>query len=111
MREFLTPDILEDMEKGKNHFIPRWQLDDGSVQRDPIDHRHMVWILGAFDNLDRRFAVLGRLLHSHATLAKVHQNLIDRQPVQPSREGRLTPKAANFSKELYENLLREVFGL
>ena len=48
---------------------------------------------------------------SHATLAKVHQDLIDRQTVQPGREGRLAAKAANFSKELDENLLCEVFGL
>ena len=97
--------------KRENHFIPGWQLHNSPVQSDPVNHRHGVRVLGAFDNLDWRLTVLGRLLHSHATLAKVHQDLIDGQPVQPSRECRLTAKAANLSKELNENLLREVFGL
>ena len=100
-----------DIMKGENHFIPRRQLDNSPVQRDPINHRHGVWVLRAFDNLDWRLAVLGRLLHSHATLAKVHQDLVDSQPVQPGRECRLAAKAANLSKELNEDLLSEVFGL
>src|SRR6266851_4869967 len=41
----------------------------------------------------------------------MHQNLIDRQPVQPGGKGRLTSKASNFSKELYEDLLGEVLSL
>jgi len=41
----------------------------------------------------------------------VHQHLIDREPVEPGRKSGLSAKAADFSKELYEDLLREVFSL
>jgi hypothetical protein len=40
----------------------------------------------------------------------VHENLVDREPVKPGSEGRFASKATDFSKELYENLLSEVFS-
>jgi hypothetical protein len=51
------------------------------------------------------------MLHPHAALAKVHQDLVDRQAVKPCSKGRFAAKASYFAKELYENLLSEVFGL
>lgn len=97
--------------KGENHFIPWGQLGNSAVQGDPVNHWHVVGVLRAFHDLNWRLAVLGRLLHSHTTLAKVHQDLVDGQPVQPGRKCRLTPETANLSKELNEDLLREVFCL
>jgi hypothetical protein len=41
----------------------------------------------------------------------VHEHLIDCQAVKPGRKSRLAPKTTDFSKELYENLLSEVFCL
>ena len=87
------------------------QLCNRFVQSDAIHNRHRVGIFGTFYYLDWRFAVLGRGLHTHATLAEVHKNLIDRKPVKPRSKSRFTPKTADFSKELYENFLSEVFSL
>src|SRR5687768_13050780 len=41
----------------------------------------------------------------------MHEDLIDCQAVKPGRKSRFAPKTADFSKELYEDLLSEIFGL
>lgn len=97
--------------KGKNRAVARRQLSNGFVERYAIHYRHRIGVLGALDYLDRRFTVIRRLLHLDAALAKVHQDLIDGQSVQPGGKGRLTTKASNFSKELNEDFLCEVFSL
>src|SRR3990172_4828068 len=68
-------------------------------------------ILSPLDDLYGRLAVLSRLFQAHSTLAKVHEHLIDRQPVQPGCEGRLTAKATDLAKELNKNFLREILGI
>lgn len=100
-----------DVVKGEDCAVPGWQLHDSLIKSDPIDYGHRIRILGALDDLNRGFAVFGRLFHPHSAFAKVHQHLIDRQPMEPGGKGRLATKTSNFSKELYENLLSEVFGL
>lgn len=87
------------------------QLRDGFIKGDAVNDRHGVWVLRSLDDLHGGFAILGRLLHLHPALAKVHQDLIDRQAMQPGRKSRLATKASYFAKELDEDLLREVFGL
>src|ERR1044071_5698 len=81
------------------------------IKGDAVNDRHGVRVLRSLDDLHGGFAILGRLLHLHPALAKVHQDLIDRQAMQPRRKSRLATKAAYFAKELDEDLLREVFGL
>src|SRR5258708_34796086 len=100
-----------DVVKSKYRSVTRRQLHDGLIERNAIDYRHCIRILGPITDLNRRFTVFSRLFHPHTALAKVHQDLIDRQAVQPGGKSRLATKASNFSKELDENLLSEVFGL
>lgn len=97
--------------KGKDHLVAGRQLNDGFVERYAIHDRHRIGILRAFDYLDRRFTIVRRLFHLDAAFAKVHQDLVDGQPVQPGGESRFTAKAANLAKELDEDFLRKVFGL
>ena len=97
--------------KGKDRAVAGRQLGNGFIQRNAIHDRHRIRVFRAFDYLDRRFAIVGRLLHLDAAFAEVHQDLIDGQPVQPGGKGRLTTKASNFSKELNEDFLCEVFSL
>jgi hypothetical protein len=59
----------------------------------------------------REIALFARMLKLYASLAKVHQHLIDRQTVQPGRKSRIAAKAPDLPKNLQEDLLREVFGL
>src|SRR5215204_1578562 len=99
-----------DVVKGKNCSISGWQLRDGFIQSDSINDWHRVWVFGALNDLNRRFAIFRRLLHAYAAFAEVHEHLIDRQTVQPGRKGRLASKTSDLSKELDENLLGEVFG-
>lgn len=97
--------------QGEDRAVPGRQLTNGFVERYAIHYRHRIWVFRALDYLNRRFAIVRRLLHLDAAFAKVHQDLIDRQPVQPGGERRFTAKAANFSKELNEDFLSEVFSL
>jgi hypothetical protein len=53
---------------------------------------------------------LSRLLKTDAFLAKVHQDVVDGQSMQPGSECRFTTKTTNFAKELDEDLLREILG-
>src|ERR1700730_5810244 len=97
--------------KGKDRAVAGRQLSNSLIERDAIHDRHRVGVFRAFDYLYRRFAIIGRLLHLDATFAKVHQDLIDSQPVQPGGKGRFATKASDFSKELNEDLLCKVFSL
>ena len=100
-----------DVVKGKNRAVTGRQLGNGFIEGNPVNNRHRVGVFRAFDYLNRRFAVLSGLLHPHAAFAEVHQHLIDGQPVQPGSKSRLATKASNFSKELNEDLLCEIFSL
>lgn len=97
--------------QGKDHLVAGRQLNDGLVERYAIHDRHRIGILRALDYLDRRFTIVRSLFHLDAAFAKMHQDLVDGQPVQPGGKSRLTTKATNFSKELDEDFLRKVFGL
>src|SRR5205085_11082429 len=44
-------------------------------------------------------------------LSEMHQDLVDRHPVQPCGERRITAKAADLAIKLDENILRQIFGL
>ena len=104
---FVSLDIV----KGKDGAVAGRQLTDCLIERDAIHDWHRIRVLRAFHNLDRGFAVVSRLFHLDAAFAEVHQDLIDGQPVQPGGKGRFTTKASNFSKELNEDLLCQVFSL
>ena len=97
--------------QGEDRTVAGRQLTNGLVKRNAIHYRHCIGVFRAFDYLYRRFTIVRRLLHLHAALAKVHQDLVDGQPVQPGRKRRLTTKASYFSKELNEDFLSEVLGL
>src|SRR6266542_5574928 len=97
--------------KGKDRAVAGRQLTNSFVERYAIHYRHRIGVFRALDYLYRRFAIIRRLLHLDAAFAKVHQDLVDGQPVQPGSKGRLTTKASNFSKELNEDFLCEVFSL
>jgi hypothetical protein len=97
--------------KGKNRAVAGRQLSNRFVESYAIHYWHRIGVFGTFDYLDRRFTVISRLFHLDASFSKVHQDLIDGQPVQPGGKGRLPTEASNFSKELDEDFLREVFCL
>ena len=97
--------------KGKDRAVAGRQLTYSFIERYAIHYRHRIGIFRALDYLYRRFAIVRRLLHLDAAFAEVHQDLVDGQPVQPRGKGRLTTKASNFSKELNEDFLCEVFSL
>ncbi len=97
--------------QSEDRAVARRQLTNGFVEGDAIHNRHRIGVFRAFDYLYRCLAIVRRLLHLDAALAKVHQDLIDGQPVQPGGKSRLTTKAPNFSKELDEDFLSEVFCL
>ena len=97
--------------KGKDRAVAGRQLTNGFVERYSIHYRHRIGVFRAFDYLYRCFAIIRGLLHLDAAFAEVHQDLIDGQPVQPGGKSRLTTKASNFSKELNEDFLSEVFSL
>src|SRR5262245_5498335 len=97
--------------KRENRTISRGQLRNGLVEGDAVNHRHSVRVLRAFYDLHRSFAGLCCLLHAHPAFAEVHQHLINGQTVKPGGKSRFASKTSNFSKELYEDLLCEVFGL
>ena len=97
--------------KGKDRAVAGRQLTNGFVEGYAIHNRHRIGVFRAFDYLYRRFAIVSSLLHLDATFAKVHQDLVDGQPVQPGGKGRFTTKAPNFSKELNEDFLSEVLSL
>ena len=97
--------------KGKDRAVAGRQLGDRFIQRYAIHYRHRIRVLGAFNYLYRRFAVVGRLLHLDAAFAEVHQDLIDGKTMQPSGKSRLTTKASNLAKELDEDFLSEVLRL
>src|SRR6478735_1006107 len=99
-----------DVVQGENHFIPRWQLRNCLVECNPVDHRHRIRVLSSLNDLDWGFAVLGCLLEPDASFAEVHQDLVDRQTMQPGGERGFTTKTADFAKELDKDFLSEVFG-
>jgi len=104
---FVTLDVV----KGKYRAVTGRQLCYRFVQSYAVDYRHSIRVFSAFNDLDRRFTVVCRLFHLDAALAKMHQDLVDGQSVQPRRKGGFPAKAANFSKELNEDFLCEVFCL
>ena len=97
--------------KGKDRAVAGRQLTNSFVERYAIHYWHRIGVFRALDYLYRRFPIIRRLFHLDAAFAKVHQDLIDGQPVQPGGKGRLTTKASNFSKELDEDFLCKVFSL
>jgi hypothetical protein len=97
--------------KGKNRAVAGRQLSNRFIKGYAIHYRHRIGVFSTFDYLYRRFAVIGRLFHLDASFSKVHQDLIDGQPVQPGGKGRFPTEASNFSKELDEDFLCEVFCL
>src|SRR5687768_7852777 len=97
--------------KGKHRPVTGRELGNSFVQRDPVNHGHAIRIFRAFYDLNGGFAILGCLLHAHAAFAEVHQHLIYGEPVEPGRKSGFSAKTADFSKELYEDLLCEIFSL
>ena len=91
--------------------IARRQLRNRFVQRYAVNDGHTVRVLSPLHDLLRRFALFRCLLVSDTSFSEVHQDLIDCQAMKPRRKSRLAAKASYFSKELYEDLLRKVFGL
>src|ERR1700755_3394742 len=57
-----------------------------------------------------RLDAFERVLPSRLALAKAHQNLIDRQTVEPGVELALAAEAARLPVKKYEYLLRDVLG-
>src|SRR6266851_9018306 len=94
--------------------VARGQLLNRTFQIDPVDGATQAQIRRA-DVLPgaARFIVGIRCFfergHRERLLAQPHQHHIDRHPVQPGREGRLSAESPNLAKELQKSFLHEVF--
>ena len=97
--------------QGEDRAVAGRQLTNGLVERNTIHYRHRIGVFRAFDYLYWRFTIISGLLHLDTAFAEMHQDLVDGQPVQPGGKSRLTTKASNFSKELDEDFLSEIFSL
>ncbi len=64
--------------KGKNRAVAGRQLGNSFIERYAIHDRHCIGVLGTFNYLYRRFAIVCGLFHLDAALAEVHQDLINR---------------------------------
>src|ERR1044072_151427 len=100
-----------DVVKREHRPVTGRQLSNSLIERYPVNYGHGIGVFRAFYYLSGRFAVLSRLLHAHAALAEVHEHLVHRQAVQPGSKGGFTTETTNFSKELNEDLLCEIFCL
>ncbi len=104
---FVTFDVV----KRKYRSITGRELSNGFIQRYPVNYRHGIGVFRAFYYLNRRFTVLSCRFHAHTAFAEVHQNLVYRETVEPGSKSRFAPETTDFSKELNEDLLCEIFGL
>ena len=100
-----------DVVKRKDRPITGRQLSDSLIQCYSINYGHGIGVFRAFNYLNRRFTVFSGRFKPHSAFAEVHEDLIDCQAVKPSRKSGFAPKTTDFSKELYKDLLSEVFGL
>src|SRR5215216_2840193 len=100
-----------DVVKRKYRPVSGRQLSDSFIERYTVNHGHGIGVFRPFYYLSRRFSVFSRLLHAHAAFAKMHEHLIDGKPVQPGSKSGFAPKTTDFSKELNEDLLCEIFSL
>ena len=57
------------------------KLSNSLIQRDPVDDGHRIGVFSAFYYLRWCFTILSRLLHAHTAFAKMHEHLIDCEPV------------------------------
>ena len=92
--------------KHKDRPVATRQLCNRIIKSDSINHMHAAWILRAQYGLIRCLALFGRLLVADTALAKVHQDLVDRQTMQPGGECRLAAKASNLTEKLNKSFLR-----
>src|SRR5678815_1600566 len=100
-----------DIVKRENRPVTRRQLSNSLIERYPVNYGHGIGVFRTFYYLSRRLAVLSGLLHAHAAFAEVHEHLVYSQAVQPGSKGGFTTETTNFSKELNEDLLCEIFSL
>ena len=100
-----------DVVKRKYRPVTGRELSNSFIERYPVNYGHGIRVFRTFYYLSRRFAVLSGLFHAHAAFAEVHEHLVNSQPVQPGSKGGFTPETTNFSKELNEDLLCEIFSL
>src|SRR5207248_10966368 len=99
-----------DVVKRENRAITGRQLPYRLIERDAIHNRHGVRILRPLDDLYGDLALFGCLLEPYAALPKMHQHLIDRQAMQPSRKCRFAAEAADLPEELDKNFLSQVLS-
>jgi hypothetical protein len=81
------------------------------LKPDAVYDGRRAGILSPLHNLNGCLALVCEKLRARALLAEVHQDLVDRHPVEPCGEGRLAPEHSYLVEELQEHVLRHVFGL
>src|SRR5215470_11814924 len=103
---FKSFDVMED------EYCPvsRRQFRDGLVQRDAVDKARTLsgGLEKILDLAD--LTLFGRLLETNSAFAEVHQDVVDRETMQPRGESGFAAEATDLSKELDEDLLRQVFS-
>src|SRR6185295_12694253 len=100
-----------DVVKGEHRTVTWRQLSNSLIERYPVNYGHGIGVFRAFYYLNRRFAIFSSLLHTHTAFAEVHEHLVHGQAVKPGSKGGFATETTNFSKELNEDLLCEIFSL
>ena len=101
--------VAFDIMQNENVSVTGRKLGDRVCECDLVNDRHFLHVPRAENDLDGRFTVFGRSFKLYAAFAKMHQNLVDRQPVQPRSKSRVAAKAVDLAVKLKENFLCQIF--
>ena len=103
-----------DIVKDKDESVAGWKAGDGTLQGEPVNRAGEEGVRGA-ETAPR--AIIGRRVHGliernqvEALAPQLHENDIDRQPVQPRRKGRVAAEGGDFAVQLQEGFLHKVFS-
>ena len=107
----LTLDIVQQ----KNRSVPGRKFSQGPVKRDTIYRTLQIQVFdwariqdaGVSLRLVRSAGVQGNGLY--VCRAQAHEDNIDRQPIQPGRQGRISPEGREAKEALQEGLLGAIF--
>src|SRR5262249_30267844 len=76
-----------------------------ALNRNPINDWWLLW-----SHFGRKFPISESLFGARPTLSPVHQYPVDGETVEPSGEGRLAAKAADFLPQAQKDILPQILG-
>src|SRR5688572_11767568 len=100
-----------DVVKNEHVLVARGQLVDGALKGDLVDDRHLERVLRSANRLLGCFTFFSCFLELHIPLSEVHENLVNRQTMEPGSERGVTSKTTDLAIKLYKNVLSKIFCL